>query len=61
MLSYLINFSLWYQLHIIVPSFCFVFVLACPVWHLSIRRLEKRINFVIFIQIYENTIYYFMS
>ena len=30
MLSYSINFSLWYQLHIIVPSFCFVLYYNCP-------------------------------
>ena len=37
----LINFSFWYQLHIIVPSFCFIVALACPVWYLSIRFPAK--------------------
>ena len=30
MLSYSINFSRWYQLYIIVPSFCFVLSHNCP-------------------------------
>ena len=31
------------------------------VYNYDRQRLEKGINFVIFIQVYENTIYYFMS